>query len=222
MDPQLLKLFMRDKCPQFNPDEYQKMFTLYMDAMDQWKVRKMQQMMNKSYQACRMGQTWKAVKEYEDELTTAIREQSAVKHNNLYLWITISPKKDVGFDLFKSKVEKVVTRRMFKDYLYVYEQRGSDEQTMGKGFHVHILLKRNLDYKPCKIITNMKNTFKEITLVNNGEIFNWHWCPSDFKADKVEYITGLKTEDGKDAKQLMDVIWRKQNNLETFYGNLEI
>jgi hypothetical protein len=222
MDPQLFRLFMRDKCAEYNPEEYQRMFMLYMEGIEQWKVRKMQQMMNKSYQAGMMGQTWKDVKVYEDELNEIIREQSAVKHNNLYLWLTVSPKKDVGFDLFKCKVEKAVTRRMFKSYLYVFEQRGKDESTMGQGFHAHILLKRNLDYKPCKIITNIKNTFKEITLVNNGEIFNWHWCPSDFKADKVEYITGLKTDEGKDEKQIMDSIWREQNNLATFYGNLEI
>ncbi len=222
MDSELFKLFMQDKSPE-EPAEYQKALETYLDALADWKKQKLKSIFNKSYQAEKLGETWKGIKRHEEELTASIREQKAQKHNNLYLWLTVSPKPSVTLDDFKSRVEKAVTRTMFSDYLYVYEQRGTEQKcNLGDGFHAHILLKRNLDYKPCKVITNIKNTFKDMTIVDNKEIFAWYWCSDEYKLDKVEYITGLKTAEGKDEKQIGDKLWRKYNDLETFYGNLEI
>lgn len=222
MDSELFKLFMGDKSPE-EPMEYQKALETYLDALADWKKQKLKSIFTKSYQAGKLGSQWIAIKEHEEKLNCTIRESKAQKHNNLYLWLTVSPKPSVELEDFKSRVEKAVTRTMFSDYLYVYEQRGTEQKcNLGDGFHAHILLKRNLDYKPCKVIANIKNTFKDMTLVENKEIFAWYWCSNEYKLDKVEYITGLKTAEGKDEKQIGDKMWRKYNDLETFYGNLEI
>jgi hypothetical protein len=39
----------------------------------------------------------------------------------------------------------------------------------------------------------------------------------DYKKDKLEYFTGIKTGEGKDAKQLIDKVWRKQIQIEDVY-----
>lgn len=222
MDSELFKIFMSDKSPE-DPEEYQKALETYLDALADWKKQKLKSVFNKSYKAEKLGETWKRIKDHEEKLNCTIREQAAQKHNNLYLWLTVNPKSDIKFDDFKCRVEKAVNRAMFSDYLYVFEQRGTEDQcNLGDGFHAHMLLKRNLDYKPCKVITNIKNTFKDMTMVDNSEIFAWWWCSDQYKKDKVEYITGLKTAEGKDEKQIGDKLWRKYNDLETFFGNLEI
>lgn len=221
MDSELFKLFMQGESHELG--EYQKALEVYSNALADWKKQKLKSIFTKSYQAEVLGIKWKQIKEHEEKLNCTIRETKAQKHNNLYLWLTVSPKPSIEFDDFKSRVEKAVTRTMFSDYLYVYEQRGTEQTAdIGEGFHAHILLKRNLDYKPCKVITNIKNTFKDMTIVDNKEIFAWYWCSNEYKLDKVEYITGLKTAEGKDEKQIGDKLWRKYNDLETFYGNLEI
>lgn len=146
-----------------------------------------------------------------------LRERQASKMGTLWLWLTISPKKDIDFELFKNKIEIFANRKMFDDYLYVYEQRGKTEETAGEGFHAHLLLKRNMKYKQNKIISNSKNTFKKITDVENHDIFNFHWCPEEYLNDKREYILGTKTGCEKDTKQLIDVIFREKKNLNIYY-----
>ena len=222
MSEELRKLFMQEQSSN-EPMEYQKALEEYFSALADFKKTKLKTIFNKCYLARKLDKTWNDIKDYEDKLNDDIREQKAQKHNNLYLWLTINPKKEITFENFKSRVEKAVARTMFSDYLYVYEQRGTEQTVdLGEGFHAHILLKRNLDYKPSKVITNLKNTFKDMTLVDNKEIFAWYWCSDEYKLDKIEYITGLKTAEGKDEKQIGDKLWRKYNDLETFYGNLEI
>lgn len=221
MNYELYKIYMSE----IKPEELslsQKAQETYLDALADWKKTKLKSLFNLSYQAEKFGKTWKDIKDYEDKLKEEIREKKAINHNNLYLWLTINPKSDVSLQNFKERVEKAANRTMFKDYLYVYEQRGDTEDSMGNGFHSHLLLKRNLDYKPCKVISNLKNSFKDMTLVDNKEIFNYHWLDDKYKKDKVEYITGLKTGLNKDSKQEMDRIWRKHEDLEVLYGNLGI
>lgn len=222
MDSELFKLFMQDKKPE-NLEEYQKALDMYLDALADWEKMKLKSIFTKSYQVGNLGERWKNIKTYEDKMIDTIREAKAQKHNNLYLWLTVSPKPTVKLEDFKSRVERAAKRNMFKDYLYVYEQRGTEANAnIGEGFHAHLLLKRNLDYKPCKIITNIKNTFKDMTMVENKEIFAWYWCSDEYRNDKIEYITGLKTDKGKDEKQIADIQWRKWNDLEVFYGNINI
>ena len=66
---------------------------------------------------------------------------------------------------------------------------------------------------------NTKNTFKGITNVDNPQILNIQHIGHDFAKDKDEYITGVKTAEGKDKKQEIDTLFRKKNNLESVYGD---
>lgn len=153
------------------------------------------------------------IRKQRDEL----REKQAARLGTLWLWLTISPKKEIKLKEFLEKVEKFAERKMFEDYLYVIEQRGQSEEELGKGFHAHLLLKRSMKYKQNKIISNSKNTFKKMTNVDNHDIFNYHWCPEEYLKDKKEYILGTKTGCEKDKKQFFDVLFREKNNLNIYY-----
>jgi len=74
--------------------------------------------------------------------------------NKLYIWLTLNPKAPYtqdNFKLFKDKVVKFVNRKIFRGHMYVFEQRSTAIDTLGEGYHAHILLKRNISYKPSKI-----------------------------------------------------------------------
>lgn len=199
-------------------DYFENIDKLITPAIEQFTKKKIESIIKMKYEAGTLGEKWKNIKEYEEECKADVKEGIAQKHNNGYVFITINPKPDVSLQAFRDKVDKFVERNMFTEYRYVYEQRSETEEEMGKGFHAHILLKRNLDYKPYKIGVNTKNTFKDITEVNNPKILNIQNIGADFAKDKDEYMTGVKTGENKDKKQAIDILWRKANNIESVYG----
>jgi len=197
---------------------------IFYETKKDWKKNLIKKLLNKEYLAQQLGDNYKKMLEYESSLNMIIRENTAKEHNNLYCFITINPRDNVKLEDFRAKVEKLATRNMFKGYIYVFEQRGAESKEAGKGFHSHILLTRNCNYKPCKIKQNAQNTFKSITDVNNPHLLNIQFIGESFAKDKQEYITACKTgiaSDGekKSIHQEIDIVWRQQNNIEPFYGN---
>ena len=188
--------------------EWLKLGDPYDKAYDNFLKKKLESIIKMEYDADLLGAKMKNIKEYEQSVKVKLKEKTAKEHNNAFVFITINPNEATTLTQLQEKVEKFVNRNMFSAYRYVYEQRGSTEKDMGQGFHAHILLKRNLDYKPSKIALNTKNTFKGITNVDNPNILNIQHIGHDFAQDKDEYMTGVKTGEGKDKKQEIDILFR--------------
>ena len=191
----------------------------YYEELQDLRSRKYKKLLEMEYQLGYLGKPYEDLKNLEDNYKEQMLMKAAVKHNNLYVWVTINPKPDVTFDNFRKKVEKLVKRQMFSNYLYVYEQRGTTEGEMGKGFHAHILATRKLKYKPNKVARNIKNTCKGLVGdVNKSSQLNIQFIGDEYMNDKKTYILGKnKTGEGKDVKQDIDVVWRKKNNLNNYY-----
>jgi len=219
MSGKLIQLYLGDFKVDEKSTEGTDMLHEYFDAKKDWDKQLIKRILTLEYNAGVAGDKYKKLFEYEKSLKTKVRENLAEEHNNLYCFITINPRDNVKLEDFIAKVEKLVTRNMFKEYIYVFEQRGAKVDESGKGFHSHILLLRNTDYKPYKIKENSKNTFKSICDVNNPNILNIQFVGKDFAKDKQDYITACKTGEGKDVKQEIDIVWRKQKQLKDFYGN---
>ena len=92
------------------------------------------------------------------------------------------------------------------------------ENEAGQGYHAHIELKRNLNYRPSDIIKGVKNTFKKFCDCNNPHLCNTQIHGADFHKDKREYIEGVKTGLGKSEKQIIDKSFREKNNLQIVYN----
>jgi hypothetical protein len=115
--------------------------------------------------------------------------------------------------------KKISTKTCFEKVMYVLEQRGAKISEMGKGIHCHMLVKRNLKYKPIKLIQNVKNSCKKIVgNIHNENQLNFRTVGEEYAKDKQDYITGVKTGDNKDKKQLIDKVFRKKEKIENFYG----
>jgi len=161
-----------------------------------------------------ISSTYNQLEDYYQKLKLA----KSQRKGNLWLYLTINPKKDISFFDFKPAILRFVKRKMFSQFFYSYEQRSSTQENLGQGFHIHLLLKRNIKVPPNKVIRNSKNSFKKFTNVNNSQIFFYRWCPQEYLNDKVAYIKGNKTGEGKEIKHEMDIEWRQIMGLKEFYG----
>lgn len=201
------------------PKEVLKLTTVFEEAVKDFDKGLIRKLVKLSYDAECLGEKYTKLKKKERDLGDIIKQNLAVEHNNGFVFITVNPKSGVSFEDFDKQVRKLLKRNMFVGVLAVYEQRGKNEQEIGKGFHAHILAERNLNYKPSKVAKNTKNTFKGVCDVNRSYLMNIQFTGPDFASDKQEYILGTnKTGDGKDLKQNMDKLWRSSLGLEDYLG----
>ena len=188
-------------------------------SLENFTKRKVEGIIKMKYDAETLGEKWTKVKEYEKKTRMELKEAVAKEHNNGYVFVTINPNSDCTLQKFETLVDKFAKRNMFKSYRYVFEQRGTTKETAGQGLHAHILLKRNLDYKPCLVTKNSKNTFKNIAKVENPAILNIQHIGADFAKDKDEYMTQVKDDEIKAEKQVIDRYFRDKMNLKHVYGS---
>lgn len=208
--------------------QYDKYFRMYNQMEEELTKKKMMKIMEMEYQLNSLSQFHTILYNKEKDLKTKLQVKMSKDHNNGYAWITINPNPSIKLETFIKVIEKIVKKTCFTDYIYVYEQRGTDTKTLGKGFHAHLLLKRNLKYKPTKCKFNVKDTLKRANIVTNWQHgFDYKTIGDEFAVDKLDYILGLKTgtkADGtaKAISQKYDAIWRLENKLEPYYGTLKI
>lgn len=139
-----------------------------------------------------------------------------------YIFLTINPRPKVSWEKFSRKVFKTVQSNMFADYTMTFEQRGTIEQNdLGRGFHAHILFKRHLPLDdgltPSNIKRNLKQSWKAYSDTTNHSCFNIQFIGADFAQDKLDYIEGYKTGDGKDLKCQGDIVWREKMGIDAVY-----
>lgn len=191
---------------------------LYFDELEALKRRKMRKILEQQYYLETLGDFMKNMKKIEEKNHKKKKIVTAKAHNNQYCFITINPKPTVKLVDFQKKMEKLVNRSIFTGGMYVLEQRGDTKETAGKGFHCHMLCTRNLDYKPFKVASCIKNTCKTLCNVKDSRLCNIQHIGDEFYIDKREYILGHnKTGENKSKKQDIDIYWRKKNNLSQYY-----
>ncbi len=198
---------------------------IHLEESDDLVRRKIRKILTQEYELERMGGFLKSIKDLEAQNALLLKEKKAFKKNNSHLFITINPKPSVTLEEFMKVCHKVAKKTCFSDKLYVFEQRGTTAGCdIGKGFHCHLLVARNLNYKPTKCIANMKSSLKKMVgNPNNQAQLNIVVIGPQFATDKRDYILGKnKTGEGKDAKQLGDDVFRQQNLISAYYGSKNI
>jgi len=164
-------------------------------------------------------QKWMQFEKYEED-TTKLTE---------YMFITISPPSTVSLNESHSVFKKFIKKTNFKEYLYVIEQRGESDDDVGRGIHYHALVRTSYD-RFSALRRDTHNTFKNIINLDDekirkhiNEIINFKNCRdmTDVK-NRIEYMTGIKKPVSKQIRQKYDTIFRNNNNLQSYYGNLHI
>lgn len=132
--------------------------------------------------------------------------------------ITVRPnEKKITFKDFYVDVMKFVGRACFEDYKLSFEQKGTCNNTLGQGFHVHILAKMRQRSKG-EVLRDTISTFTKYTADNCIEVKN---VPTEDDYTKaLRYITHYESKDGhKAVTQEWDILWREKNGLQQIYAS---
>lgn len=143
------------------------------------------------------------------------KEERVIINNKEYYFLTINPNPDITLQDFLKTINKALNKVWITSYIYVIEQRGETLDDVGKGFHLHAIFKKNI--KHCKVVSGLSNSFKKMCDTSNYHFFNIKNIDENEKDRKMEYILGKKADEEKHKKQQMDIIFRQNNNLKSYY-----
>lgn len=139
-----------------------------------------------------------------------------------YLWLTINPPDNISINTAQTVIQKFLKKKKITSYLYVIEQRGFTDTTIGVGTHYHILFNHTYTNK-YELVRETHNTFKKIINIESSHVNNfikYKDCKTDHDVKKrVKYILGNKDGIEKQEKQKYDKIFRQKNNLANYYSN---
>nr|UOF79429.1 rep protein [Cressdnaviricota sp.] len=136
-------------------------------------------------------------------------------------FVTVNPKEKTELSVLQKLLTNFLKRRIIKDYIYSYEQRSETMEDIGKGLHIHMLIKVQSD-KSKYLRQYLGESFKRVIGYNNNNIINIRHITKDMIEDKISYIKGYKWDKEKDKKILIDKEFRKNNNLLEFYLKSDI
>jgi len=133
-----------------------------------------------------------------------------------YAWITVNPKKDVSLEQLLKAVKKMYSHKWISRYMYIFEIGDNGHN------HSHGLIKFD-EFPRHKVVTQTKNSVKQICDINNSHCFCIRFVTEDVAYDKVQYMLGLKASNKMDAVQATEK-WRADNNIEKYYisGDLSL
>lgn len=153
------------------------------------------------------------------ELMNAFKSlQGNAKINNNY-FITIRPdEKKITFQKFYDDIYKLVQRKCFLSFKLSFEQKGTDNDSIGKGFHVHIIATMK-QTSPGNVLRDIHSSVKDYTAFNCIDVKKLY---TQQDVDNVEnYIVEYKSDDDhKIATKEYDHIWREKNNIKNIYENI--
>lgn len=139
-------------------------------------------------------------------------------------FFTISPPPNKSINDFINAMHKLSKKLIFKDSIYVFEQRNSAEVPGNSGIHCHLLALRNKKYSVSKCRDRFldalisKNVFNEKNKKNlrNKDYCSLQVCSKEKLDDKLKYILGFK-DDYKLSKSNYDKIFRKKHSIKDYY-----
>ena len=144
------------------------------------------------------------------------------KNDKNYYFLTVNPDTTkIPLPVFMKAIQKAVSKRWISYYEWVIEQRGENEEELGKGYHTHIIFNKGI--KHCKVVLEMKNSFKNILDFKSKYIDNWFNLQNiddEEMVRKTSYILDRKADPEKWLKQDMDIIFRQKNGLQKSYKSI--
>lgn len=164
--------------------------------------------------------------EYRVMVSKYVKELRKVGPKDRFWFITINPQKGIDLDIFLKAVNKCISKKWITKYAYTIEQSETkqfyeDRIAVGSSdvrFHLHLII---LDkYKPSHVQREIRNTFKSfVGNADQNSLINIQQKPAEYLQDKIDYIKGKKTGEGKSDKVIGDNIFRTLFGLKPYYSN---
>lgn len=137
-------------------------------------------------------------------------------NTNRMFFITIRPKCDsITFTEFYKLIKKLLERKCFSDYYVTFEQKGTSDESLGQGFHTHIITCATQRGK-AEVLRDVYSTVKDCTekhciqidITYNGQNMFNNYC--------IEY----ESKDGHKIKtKEWDSKWRSNIGIADYYQN---
>lgn len=151
------------------------------------------------------------------------RKESSIQP---YMFITVNPNATCSIVDFRALINKMLLKVWLVSYVYVIEQRGQSEEELGKGFHLHIIIKKPDNKSTAHIVREIGSTFKKVCDTSNYHCYNTKSISEEEYIRKLEYILGTKEstlDNRKDLKQHFDKLFRERMFIDPFYfSNIDI
>ena len=147
-----------------------------------------------------------------DKAVAKLKEIAETKTSTFALFITISPPKDKDLQYLQNIIQKILKKKWVTDYVYNIEY-----YTDNPHLHSHMMLR--LEDKPCHagskeikqtcLLENYKANVKVVYVKDQTHYTN-----------VMHYIMGDKVDEDKLKFVKEDDEWRKKNNLQKYYTNI--
>lgn len=131
-------------------------------------------------------------------------------------FITVRPDTaKVSFRDFYALVSKFVARACFQKFALSFEQKGTSPESLGQGFHVHIVADMKQRSKG-EVLRDTISTFKDCTAPNCVQVDT---LKNDTDVERVYgYLVDYSSnDDHKMATKSWDEMWRVKEGLEQLY-----
>lgn len=134
-----------------------------------------------------------------------------------WYFITIRPDtKAININAFMDKVMTFVNRKCFIAYEASFEQKGTTDDTLGDGFHVHMIANMSQRSKG-EVLRDTISSFKDCTSANCIQV-DILKSIDDLKRVR-EYYTEYESDDGhKILTQESDKLWRERLGIAPIYS----
>lgn len=164
-----------------------------------------------------------AWQQYEQDVETGLKayaifqeklQAMGMSRTNWYL-ITIRPPTAVDWNAFLERVKLLITRRCFREWTLSFEQKGTTEDTLGNGFHVHIVASVTQRSKG-ELLRDISSTMKGLIGSEGIDIE-----PTRNPGTIIQnYLIDYKSNDGhKELTHEWDTRWRLTMGLKATYTN---
>lgn len=152
---------------------------------------------------------------YFDKYFPSTQLQPGAPSKDVIYWLTVNPKPTVDLTAFVTQMTRVLNRCLVDKCIYSFEQRGENNDELGKGLHMHAIVWPGRTYK-----TSFCQRFRDATANLVGCPNKHIWivkAKPEWVAQKKDYILGIKWDSEKDRKCMHDRVWREREGLSPYY-----
>lgn len=135
-----------------------------------------------------------------------------------WYFITIRPdEKKINFTEFFKKVQKYSKRACVNSFYISFEQKGLSIETLGQGFHCHMIIYSNIWRSKGECLRDTKSSFASCTAPNCIDVSTTR-NPEEIKE---KYLLSYESKDNhKECTKNWDTLWRSNLGIKSIYENI--
>lgn len=164
-----------------------------------------------------------------DDMNNEMEDMKRYKINkkDIYgYWICVSPdeKNQDAYELLEKNL-KLACKKGTQEIIFNMEQRGTTEETRGRGIHSHILMKysdkegNRIENKHVKYM--LKNVYGKLGDIKNEHFIFFKPVTKEQYEKKLQYVKGIKKEKSKMYAVAQDKIWRETLGIQEMYSSIK-